>query len=52
MIHVIYFNQWFSSMTEVMRDMKEKHRNSIRIHPVCVLSDKRNIYIVDVERLL
>lgn len=52
MIHVIYFNQWFSSMTEVMRDMKEKHRNSIRIiasskNPLHVYKDVVDEFIVE-----
>lgn len=31
MIKVVYFNQWFSSITDVIKDLKDKHKNSIKI---------------------
>ena len=31
MIHVVYFNQWFSSITDVIADLKEKHKDEIKI---------------------
>lgn len=31
MVKVVYFNQWFSSITNVIEDLKNKHENSIKI---------------------
>jgi len=31
MVKVIYFNQWVSSITDVMQDLKQRHTNKIKI---------------------
>ena len=31
MIKVVYFNQWFSSITDVIKDIKDKHGDKIRV---------------------
>lgn len=31
MVKVVYFNQWFSSITDVIEDLKNKHKNEIKV---------------------
>jgi hypothetical protein len=52
MIKVIYFNQWFSSITDVIADMKKKHEHQIKViasskNPYHVYKDVVDEFIVE-----
>lgn len=50
MVRVIYFNQWFSSITDVINDIKKKHGNSIKI--IASSKNKDHVYKTAVDKFI